>query len=208
MDPIENCKKMDLFIEKWEKEGIRQISSERNMANLQHFDTCSRCKQRYADILPWVKYETSEFTHAGYNFDLSRVEKSLLKAIDEDSPRVLSFPKPLRIIAAAAVLLIAFSFLFTKVGSGYNDEYITVRFELKAPQAQSVYLVGDFSDWNASIYPMLHENNGIWGIEVRLKKGELYRYNFLVDGDKWIADPSNSGTAEDGFGGTSSLIHL
>jgi 1,4-alpha-glucan branching enzyme len=55
------------------------------------------------------------------------------------------------------------------------------RFEYWAPIAQSVYLVGDFNDWNPASHPMFRLEHGQWLIHVLLHCGQI-QYQFLVDG--------------------------
>jgi 1,4-alpha-glucan branching enzyme len=68
-----------------------------------------------------------------------------------------------------------------------------VNFYCEAPDADSVYLVGDFNHWNPSSHPMRRQVDGWWFIEMRLTHGH-HRYRFLVDG-KPILDPQGMGIA-------------
>lgn len=54
--------------------------------------------------------------------------------------------------------------------------------------AQSVYLAGDFNNWNPSSMAMRKENDD-WVFSVYMSKGK-HLYKFIVDG-KWIIDPDN-----------------
>ena len=90
----------------------------------------------------------------------------------------------------------------------YSGE-ISVRFVLTAPEAETVSLVGDFSDWNTTQFILQDpEDDGTWEISIKLIKGKIYTYNFLVDGEKWIVDPKSLINIKDGFGGESSLIEI
>ncbi len=60
-----------------------------------------------------------------------------------------------------------------------------------APTAQSVFLVGDFNEWNSLATPMHRQTDGRWFAQVRLTHGH-HRYFFLVDG-KPTLDPHSSG---------------
>lgn len=80
-----------------------------------------------------------------------------------------------------------------------------VQFVIVVPSAASVSLVGDFNDWDASRTPMeLSRTSGIWSVTVPLAPGR-HRYAFLVDGRRWMADPS-SPRAQDDFGTPSSVV--
>jgi len=79
-----------------------------------------------------------------------------------------------------------------------------VNFVCWAPQATSVYLVGDFNEWDASAHPMLRQPDGAWLIQVPLHHGH-HQYRFLVDGKPEL-DPRASGVARDRAGERVSLI--
>jgi 1,4-alpha-glucan branching enzyme len=86
---------------------------------------------------------------------------------------------------------------------------VTVHFVLNDPTARSVALAGDFTGWKGQGLQLHRETKtGEWELTVKLRKGGLYAYNFIVDGEKWIPDPSVPERIEDGFGGASSLLRL
>jgi 1,4-alpha-glucan branching enzyme len=66
-----------------------------------------------------------------------------------------------------------------------------VNFYCAAPNAKSVYLVGDFNDWSATAAPMERRVDGGWFTQVLLTHGH-HLYRFLVDG-KPVLDPRASG---------------
>jgi 1,4-alpha-glucan branching enzyme len=47
----------------------------------------------------------------------------------------------------------------------------SVEFEVHAPEAGEVYLVGDFNDWNSEDYRMRRFKDGSWKKKVKLKPG-------------------------------------
>jgi len=63
-----------------------------------------------------------------------------------------------------------------------------VRFELHAPQAQSVSLAGDFNCWDVNETQMKKESKGNWKVTVDLEPGR-HEYRFWVDG-VWQDDPN------------------
>ncbi len=73
-----------------------------------------------------------------------------------------------------------------------------VEFTLLAPQAQSVFLAGDFNDWNTSAHPLKQDKKGTWKISLSLSPGQ-YQYRFIVDGE-WRNDPNCSSFLENPFG--------
>jgi 1,4-alpha-glucan branching enzyme len=72
------------------------------------------------------------------------------------------------------------------------------QFLLLAPEAQKVYLGGDFNNWNTHADPMKKDKKGIWKVAVNLNSGR-YEYRFFVDG-KWENDPSCTECVPNDFG--------
>ncbi len=103
------------------------------------------------------------------------------------------------VFVLAAVIVVALSGVPAPVS---NDE--VVLFTLDAPDARTVSVVGDWNRWNPAAQP-LERKEGLWRITVPLKKGSVYFYNFLIDGAKWITDPSQLAVSEDSFGKKSIL---
>lgn len=85
-----------------------------------------------------------------------------------------------------------------------RDTVYVTRFMLVAPEAHEVALVGDFNDWEKAATP-LEKKNGVWTVTVPLSPGR-YSYAFLVDGQRWTADPSAPRNVGDDFGRPSSVI--
>ena len=79
-----------------------------------------------------------------------------------------------------------------------------VTFTLNAPDAQAVFLAGDFNGWNASDLPLANDGAGNWSVTVPLAAG-AYEYKFVVD-DQWQEDPGNAQKKSDPFGGSNSLV--
>lgn len=108
--------------------------------------------------------------------------------------------------AAAALVAIASSALtMAFIRRGYPVE---VRFVLEAPEATSVWLAADFNDWSPSGYELEKAPDGSWSITVRLRRGASYSYNFVIDGERWVADPAAPSRLDDGLGGVSSSLSL
>jgi hypothetical protein len=62
-----------------------------------------------------------------------------------------------------------------------------VGFSVVLPEAKTVQLAADFTDWNESPLDMVKFDGGIWSTTVPLPAG-IYAYRFLVDGE-WYDDP-------------------
>jgi len=82
---------------------------------------------------------------------------------------------------------------------------VYVRFELAAPQARSVSVAGSFNGWQVGALPLVRVADGLWATTVALPVGE-HRYEFVIDGTRWVPDPTAHAQVDDGFGGQNSVI--
>ncbi len=57
-----------------------------------------------------------------------------------------------------------------------------------AGEAQAVYLVGEFNDWDAVATPMNRLKTGEFKVTLDLETGREYEYRFLIDGQVWEND--------------------
>jgi len=73
-----------------------------------------------------------------------------------------------------------------------------VRFNLYAPEAGRVFVVGDFNNWDVDNLPMKKANKGTWEVSFALPPGR-YEYRFWVDG-VWHDDPNATERVENSFG--------
>lgn len=97
---------------------------------------------------------------------------------------------------------------------GCNPQYLKptiveggVRFSVKSPDAKKVTIVGSFNQWDTDKDVLSDpEGDGIWNIVLPLKDGR-YEYLFLIDGEKWLLDPTVP-SVDDGLGGRNSVIHI
>lgn len=83
-----------------------------------------------------------------------------------------------------------------------------VRFTYHDDGAATVNLVGDFNDWDQTNIPLQRSEAGTWHASVKVEPGVEYRYKFIVDGDRWIEDPTHGMKQEDGFGGFNSILRI
>jgi len=80
-----------------------------------------------------------------------------------------------------------------------------VQFRLQVPDASNVRLAGSFTNWQPQ-YELHQTAPGIWTITLPLPPG-VHDYAFIVNGQRWVADPY-ARAVDDGFGGTNSRLAL
>jgi hypothetical protein len=86
------------------------------------------------------------------------------------------------------------------------DTVHVVRFVFAAPGARSVALAGDFNGWSREATPLEELDSGVWAVTVTLPVGR-HEYAFVVDGQRWAADPAAT-RARDEFGQESSVLFV
>ena len=67
-----------------------------------------------------------------------------------------------------------------------EKERTEVEFRFIRPDANHVFLVGDFNDWNQQSHPMTQTTSGCWVTHVNLTNG-IYQFRYLADG-QWYTD--------------------
>jgi hypothetical protein len=78
-----------------------------------------------------------------------------------------------------------------------------VRFVLYAPGAKRVAVAGTFNRWTA--VPLVPGGaSGVWTATLALPVGQ-HQYAFVVDGERWVADPA-APAVDDGFGRQNSVL--
>jgi serine protease AprX len=74
--------------------------------------------------------------------------------------------------------------------------------------AKQVSLAGDFNDWNSKQTYFTRHASGMWRAALALLPPGTHQYKLVVDGGRWIEDPSNGLKAEDNHGGFNSVLHI
>jgi serine protease AprX len=79
-------------------------------------------------------------------------------------------------------------------------------FRLHAAGVESVRVLGSWNGWQQPGTHLAQAAPGWWqGRLAGLASGE-YEYKFVVDGQRWLADPANSARAADSYGGWNSVL--
>ncbi len=73
-------------------------------------------------------------------------------------------------------------------------------------RAENVAVAGDFNGWNHNATALRQDSSGLWLAEVKTPPAGRYQYKFIVNGERWIEDPSNGAKVSDGYGGLNSLL--
>lgn len=113
-------------------------------------------------------------------------------------------------LAAAATL----AFLLARSGTSADGarlaaaaarDSVSVRFVLFAPSAKHVSVAGTFNQWDRDAAPLMRAGSGgVWTLTLTLPVGQ-HQYAFVVDGERWVADPAAPGV-DDGFGRRNSVV--
>ena len=104
----------------------------------------------------------------------------------------------------ALLLVVASASQSTIVRAPEAVPRLFVQFRLET-EAMNVRLAGSFTNW-APAYELHQMSPGVWTIAVPLPAG-VHDYAFIVDGQRWVADPY-APHIDDGFGGTNSRLTL
>jgi hypothetical protein len=130
------------------------------------------------------------------------------RAADDPSSWTGEFPVPARSGEQVAMRPAVEGRTADATPAGARDTVYIHRFMLVAPSAQHVALVGDFNDWDqaaTTLQKVSASGAGLWTVEVSLPPGR-YSYAFLVDGQRWVADPAAPRAVGDDFGRPSSVV--
>lgn len=92
-------------------------------------------------------------------------------------------------------------------GARAPDGRVYVQFRLRAPDAESVAVAGDFTDWEPAHYLSDVDGDGVWTGRVPLRPG-LHEYMFVVDGSEWVTDPGAERYVDDGFGHRNAVVTI
>jgi serine protease AprX len=70
--------------------------------------------------------------------------------------------------------------------------------------ANSVSVAGDFNKWDQT--SLKRNSSGLWSTEIAVPRTGRFEYKFIINGQRWMEDPSNGMKASDNFGGLNSVI--
>lgn len=109
---------------------------------------------------------------------------------------------------AGAMATLALAVGLNLVQKASTRGLVAVTFEMHAPDARRVELVGSFTDWKpGQILLRGPDATGHWTATLRLPAGR-HEYAYLLDGREWVTDPEAPAQRPDGFGRENAVIQL
>lgn len=75
-----------------------------------------------------------------------------------------------------------------------------------AIEAETVYLVGDFNQWDERSLPMEALKDGRFKITIELETGREYQFRYLVNGTEWHNDWEADKYVPNPFSGDNSVV--
>lgn len=164
---------------------------------------CTVHVERQPDDLDPVLREAVSWLREPVPFPEAGGVAAALARLPERRPSDLTARSLLWLALAAGLGILAVGLNLDRSRPGAADAVKRVRFAVDLPAGVRVALIGDFNDWNPQATPLTREPGG-WSATVPLAPGR-YRYTFVVDGQRLLADPSEP-AADDEFGAPTSVI--
>lgn len=65
-----------------------------------------------------------------------------------------------------------------------------IEFTCNAPDAQAVFVAGDFNEWSPTAAPMQRSDDGRWMVKLKMKPGR-HEFKYVIDG-RWCCEPGCS----------------
>ena len=75
-----------------------------------------------------------------------------------------------------------------------------------AHEAKTVFLVGDFNDWNPKANSMTRLKNGEFKVTLDLEAGRDYSFRYLIEGQEWENDWAADGYVPSGIAGAENSV--
>ena len=71
--------------------------------------------------------------------------------------------------------------------------------------ADSIYVVGDFNNWNYTSRPLHRERDGTWTTTLDLEVGRTYQFRYRRDGE-WMNDNQADAYVHNPYGSDNSVV--
>ena len=89
---------------------------------------------------------------------------------------------------------------------GHGTVRATFRLQYGASLHQ-IHVVGEFNGWSTTATPMRRDGHG-YVAEIVIPTGRMYRFRYLIDGDRWQNDWAADGYTANEYGGDDSVLDL
>jgi hypothetical protein len=223
-----NCQKIKKLLNPYIDQALEQKTAQQVE---EHLKSCSACRQEHQRLKKIVTSLNSfspqtapaDFTQnimAKISQEEIQIQSSWMDRIKSRiSIPSLSFPRKwesifsFRLVGSAAVaaliVFFAFTFIFNTPDT-LSIYSVEVQFSLKISdsKAHTVAIAGDFNDWSPQANLLEDtEGDGIWTATLDLEPGR-YEYMFVLDGEKWFADPNALRYVKDGFGNKNAILEI
>ncbi len=167
------------------------------------------------------KIQFIEKIHSEKEFFEDTVDLLLQEKMLRTMPEKLLFPAEIRIrpdkknwlgkffrpmAYAGTGFALATLFLFLQTTVLTEKSGTLERFVIFEPAATQVELAGTFTGWQRVAMKKIG-TSGYWELDLRLPSGE-YRFAYILDGSKQIADPTQPSREKDDFGGENSILKV
>lgn len=88
-----------------------------------------------------------------------------------------------------------------------TKEAVKVTFSLpEAVQGETVFLVGDFNNWDESATQMKKQKDGSFSVTLNLEKDHEYQFRYLVNGTEWHNDWEADKYVPNPYSGDNSVV--
>jgi 1,4-alpha-glucan branching enzyme len=88
-----------------------------------------------------------------------------------------------------------------------SKDVVKVTFSLpEAVQGETVFLVGDFNNWDESATVMKRQKNGSFTVTLDLDKSREYQFRYLVNGTEWHNDWEADKYVPNPYSGDNSVV--
>jgi hypothetical protein len=206
-----SCEGVAALVARW-REGAQPSTGEHD-AFTHHLAGCAACRAALGALAPLLARDAGAAAAGGGAGLPAALEERVMGAVRRQ-PAPHRAPVAPRALLGAAVAAAAILLAVVGVGTGLlvrerAGAYVTVNFVLDTPAARTVAVAGDFTGWRTSGYELARRpSDGKWEITVRLRRNRSYAYGFVIDGERWVPDPSAPESVDDGFGGANSILRL
>lgn len=88
-----------------------------------------------------------------------------------------------------------------------TKDSVKVTFSLpEAVQGETVFLVGDFNNWDEAATPMKKQKDGSFSVTLTLEKERDYQFRYLVNGTEWHNDWEADKYVPNPYSGDNSVV--